>query len=141
MGTVKRTKVSNMKLFGETITSLERGLDFAATKSKTIAQNIANVDTPNYKAKQVSFEDVFAGAKAAELTAYKTNQKHIDFKGRNIQPGVFDVLNFRYRHDGNGVDMDKEQAELAENQIYYNALVDRLNGKFNTLQNVIKGGR
>lgn len=37
--------------------------------------------------------------------------------------------------------MDKEQADLAANQIYYNALVDRINGKFNTLQNVIKGGR
>ena len=48
---------------------------------------------------------------------------------------------YRYSHNGNGVDMDKEQANLATNQIYYNALVDRMNGKLNTLQNVIKGGR
>lgn len=130
-----------MKLFGGTITSLERGLDYSVTKSKAISQNIANVDTPHYKAKQVSFKDVFANAQSAEITAYKTDQKHIDFRKSNMKPGVFDVSNFRYRHDGNGVDMDKEQADLAENQIYYNALVDRLNGKFNTLQNVVKGGR
>ena len=66
---------------------------------------------------------------------------HIDFKKSTKQTGVYDYSNFRYRHDGNGVDMDKEQADLATNQIYYNALVDRLNGKFSTLQNVIKGGR
>lgn len=36
--------------------------------------------------------------------------------------------------------MDQEMVKLAENQIYYNALVDRINGKFNTLKTVIKGG-
>lgn len=130
-----------MKLFGETITSLERGLNYSSTKGKAISQNIANVDTPHYKAKKVSFKDVFADARSAGIKAYTTEKKHIDFNGSNRQVGVFDMTNFRYRHDGNGVDMDKEQAELAENQIYYNALVDRLNGKFNTLQNVVKGGR
>ncbi|MDS9470575.1 flagellar basal body rod protein FlgB [Sporosarcina pasteurii] len=130
-----------MKLFGHMISSLEQGLNYSATKGKVISQNIANVDTPNYKAKNVSFKDFFDNAQMKELRAYKTDHRHIDFPKRNVQPGVFDYSNFRYRHDGNGVDMDKEQADLAENQIYYHALVDRLNGKFNTLQNVIKGGR
>src|SRR5690625_3687464 len=130
-----------MKLFGQAISSLEQGLNYSATKGKVISQNIANVDTPNYKAKNVSFKDFLANAQVNELTAYKTERKHIDFPKRNIHPGVFEYSNFRYRHDGNGVDMDKEQADLAENQIYYNALVDRISGKFNTLQNVIKGGR
>jgi flagellar basal-body rod protein FlgB len=39
------------------------------------------------------------------------------------------------------VNMDTEQAKLAENTIYYNALIERLNGKFNTLNTVIKGGK
>lgn len=130
-----------MKLFGETISSLEHGLNYSVTKGKAISQNIANVDTPNYKAKKVNFKEMLANAQATGIPAYKTSQKHIDFRQRNVEPGVFNVSNFRYRHDGNGVDMDKEQADLAENQIYYNALVDRLNGKFNTLQNVVKGGR
>lgn len=51
------------------------------------------------------------------------------------------VSNTRYNHNGNGVDMDKEMADLATNQIYYNALTERINGKFNTLQSVIKGGK
>lgn len=130
-----------MNLFGNTISALERGLDYSALKGKVISQNIANVDTPNYKAKNVSFKEVFANEKSATMNAYRTHSRHFEFKQTTGHPGVFSYSNFRYRHDGNGVDMDREQASLATNQIYYNALVDRLNGKFNTLQNVIKGGR
>ena len=130
-----------MNLFGNTIQSLEHGLNFSATKGKAISQNIANIDTPNYKAKDVSFKDVFANVKANNLDAYRTESRHMEFKSRTMHPGVFSYSNFSYRHDGNGVDMDKEQANLASNQIYYNAVVDRINGKFSTLQNVIKGGR
>ncbi len=130
-----------MNLFGNTITSLESGLNYSTTKGQVISQNVANVDTPNYKAKSVNFKDVFENAKSSTMHAYKTNSKHFDFKASNQQLGVYEHSNFRNRHDGNGVDMDKEQADLATNQIYYNALVDRLNGKFSTLQNVIKGGR
>lgn len=129
-----------MNLFGKTISTLEKGLDYSTTKGKVISQNIANVDTPNYKAKSVSFQDVLAGVKANSLYAHRTDSRHIEFNKQEAQAGVFNYSNFRYRHDGNGVDMDKEQANLATNQIYYHALIDRLNGKFNTLQNVIKGG-
>jgi len=130
-----------MNLFGNTISTLERGLDYAAVKGKAISQNIANIDTPNYKAKQVSFKDVFTDVKTTTLKTYRTNSQHIEFKERNIEPGVFNISDFRYRHNGNGVDMDKEQVNLATNQIYNSAVVDRLNGKFNSLQSVIKGGR
>ncbi len=46
-----------------------------------------------------------------------------------------------YNHNKNNVDLDKEMSDLAQNQIYYNALVERLNGKFNSLKTVIKGGK
>jgi flagellar basal-body rod protein FlgB len=46
-----------------------------------------------------------------------------------------------YNENGNSVDIDKEMADLAANQIYYNALTERINGKFSTLQNVIRGGK
>ena len=48
-----------MNIYGSTISRLERGLDYSAVKGKVISQNIANVDTPNYRAKNVSFKDVF----------------------------------------------------------------------------------
>ncbi|WP_144509263.1 flagellar basal body rod protein FlgB [Bacillus sp. FJAT-22090] len=129
-----------MSIFGGTISNLEKGLDFSAAKQKTIAQNIANVDTPNYKARSVSFNEFLSAAKKSTVSAYRTEEKHIDFKMSTSNSGVFDYSNFRYSSNGNGVDMDKEQANLATNQLYYNALVDRVSGKLNTLQTVIKGG-
>ncbi|MBK3494396.1 flagellar basal body rod protein FlgB [Viridibacillus sp. YIM B01967] len=129
-----------MNLFGGTINNLENGLSYATVKNKTIAQNIANNDTPNYKAKDVSFSKMLNEAQNTYIQANRTDQRHIDFSAKKSTPGVYSYTNLRYRENGNGVDMDKEQASLAENTIYYNALIDRINGKLNTLQTVIKGG-
>lgn len=130
-----------MNIYGSTISLLEQGLNFSSAKGKAISQNIANVDTPNYKAKHVIFNEILKNEQQKPFHTYRTNALHFDFRTKVAQSKVFDSSSLRYRQDGNGVDMDKEQADLAANQIYYNALVDRLNGKFNTLQNVIKGGR
>ncbi|MGN7478535.1 flagellar basal body rod protein FlgB [Solibacillus silvestris] len=130
-----------MDLFGGTIRSLENGLSYATLKNKTISQNIANVDTPNYKTKEVSFKDVFNDAKKATIPAYRTDDRHYDFKIEIGGNGVYSNENFRTRPNGNAVNMDAEQAKLAENTIYYNALVDRINSKFSTLNTVVKGGR
>ncbi|HWL26857.1 MAG TPA: flagellar basal body rod protein FlgB [Ureibacillus sp.] len=130
-----------MSLFGGTINSLEKGLQYASLKNKTIAQNIANVDTPNYKAKDVSFKQILQNEQSTIISANKTDVRHYDFEITQTNSSVTSFDNFRYRNDGNGVDMDAEQAKLAENTIYYNALVDRINGKLNTLNTVIKGGR
>ncbi len=129
-----------MSFFGGTISNLENGLTYSSVKQKTIAQNIANVDTPNYKAKDVSFSKMLSDAQNSYIKANRTNEKHIDFNTSTATPGVFSYSNDRYRENGNGVDMDKEQASLAENTIYYNALVDRINGKLNSLLTVAKGG-
>ncbi|MEK5184374.1 flagellar basal body rod protein FlgB [Solibacillus sp. FSL R5-0449] len=130
-----------MDLFGGTISSLEKGLSYATLKNKTIAQNIANVDTPNYKTKEVSFKDVLNDAKQATIPAYRTDARHYDFKINIGGSGVYSNENFRSRANGNAVNMDAEQAKLAENTIYYNALIDRVSSKFSTLNNVVKGGR
>ena len=130
-----------MNLFSGTISNLENGLNYASLKNKTIAQNIANVDTPNYKAKDVSFAKMLEEAKMNSMKANKTDIRHYDFTIKQKTPGVFSYENFNYRSNGNGVDMDAEQASLAENTIYYNALVERISGKFNTLNTVIKGGK
>ena len=136
-----KKEVKDLNLFGGTISSLENGLSYATLKNKTIAQNIANVDTPNYKAKNVSFKDVFNEAKRETISANRSDQRHYDFTIATSTPGVYSNNNFRARHNGNGVNMDAEQASLAENTIYYNALIERVSGKLGTLNSVIKGGK
>ena len=130
-----------MNLFGGTISSLEHGLTYATLKNKAIAQNIANVDTPNYKIKEVSFKDVFNDAKKSTISAYRTDAKHYDFSIEMGKSGIYSNENFRTRPNGNAVNMDAEQAKLAENTLYYNALVDRISSKFSTLNTVVKGGK
>lgn len=130
-----------LDLFGGTISSLEKGLSYATLKNKAIAQNIANVDTPNYKAKEVSFKQVLEDAQKESITSYKTDVRHYDFEIGQSTSGVYSYDNFRARPNGNGVNMDAEQVSLAENQIYYNALIDRMSGKLSSLNNVIKGGK
>jgi len=128
-----------MKLFSDTISTLENAINYSNIKQKVIAQNIANVDTPNYKAKDVTFKEALNNA----IEAKKTDARHLDFAGNN-QTGNSTIVTKSsavYNNSGNSVDVDKEMTELATNQIYYNALIDRISGKFTSLENVIKGGR
>ncbi|RKQ37478.1 flagellar basal body rod protein FlgB [Oceanobacillus halophilus] len=130
-----------MVLFGGTIHTLQNSLDYAATKNRVISDNVANVDTPNYKAKGVSFKNVLSNAMDSTVQAQKTHSKHISFN--ETDSSVLRVTSNQqtaYNHNGNNVDIDKEMADLAKNQIYYNSLVERMNGKFGSLQTVIRGG-
>lgn len=130
-----------MAMFGGTIQTLEKSMDYASLKNKTIGNNIANVDTPNYKAKDVQFKDVFS-KQMSSIDAKRTNSKHISFSSYDTSRySVTSNGSTQYNHNGNNVDIDQEMADLAKNQIYYQALVDRLNGKFRSLESVIKGGR
>ncbi len=130
-----------MKLFSNTVSLLEQGLNYSSLKSKAISQNIANVDTPNYKAKKVSFKSELDQAAHINNQSFKTDSRHFEFGkiGRNGIQITSDNKN--YNSTGNSVDMDSEMSELATNQIYYNALIERLNGNFQTLKSVIQGGK
>ncbi|MGF2615642.1 flagellar basal body rod protein FlgB [Rossellomorea vietnamensis] len=129
-----------MNLFSNTIQSLENGLNYSSAKQKMISQNIANVDTPNYKAQSVSFKDQLSES-ISSMQAIRTNPKHFEFSSGGANGFALNAKPFQYNHNGNSVDIDKEMAEMANNQIYFNALSDRLNGKFNSMKTVISGGK
>ncbi|MFS0643500.1 flagellar basal body rod protein FlgB [Siminovitchia sp. 179-K 8D1 HS] len=129
-----------MKLFSGIFPTLEASLKYSSIKQELSAQNIANADTPNYKGKRASFKKVFDHT-VSNMETHVTNPRH--FK---IKPGLYpstgiENVRVQYRHDGNGVDIDKEMSDMAANQIYFHAISDRLNGKFSTLKDVIKGGK
>lgn len=131
-----------MKLFSNTIQTLENALNYSSTKQKVIAQNIANADTPNYKAKDVQFKNSFQTELEASINAYRTDNRHYAFKiTPPVTSGIVTKNSRQYNNNGNSVDIDQEMSDLATNQIYYNALTERLSGKFQSLQNVIRGGK
>lgn len=131
-----------MSIFGSTVGKLEQALNYASLKNQTISNNIANIDTPNYKAKDVSFKNVLTTELDKTFDVKRTHNRHIDFS-TNSNSGLRITQNnsTNYNHNGNNVDIDKEMTELAKNQIYYESLIDRMNGKFRSLENVIRGGR
>lgn len=128
-----------MKLFSNTIQSIEKAITFSTTKQKVISNNIANVDTPNYKAQEVRFNQTL-GNEMQKLQALKTDHQHVDFGTSSSSYRIMSRNNTSYQQNGNNVDIDQEMTELAKNQIQYNALIDRLSSKFNSLKTVIKGG-
>lgn len=130
-----------MNLFGGTIQTLEKSLAYSTAKNRTIAQNIANVDTPNYKSKNVSFKNVLANTMSGSIQNKRTHPQHFTFQKDTDQSYIItENKNTMYSHNGNNVDVDKEMAELAKNQIYYQAVIDRINGKFSNMEKVIRGG-
>ncbi|MBT2665815.1 flagellar basal body rod protein FlgB [Bacillus sp. ISL-4] len=131
-----------MELFSNTFQSLENALNYSNVKQKVISQNIANSDTPNYKAKEVNKTQSFKAELESSLESYRTDERHFTFRSEG-SPASQIVMqkNVRYNNNGNSVDVDKEMTELAAIQIYYNAVTDRLSGKFQSLQNVIRGGK
>lgn len=130
-----------MNLFSGTIESLENSLNYSNKKNQVISNNIANVDTPGFKSQNVQFKDVLKNEVNTNLTANKTNLLHKDFTAKDSNKfAITSSQNTTYNNNKNNVDIDKEMTELAKNQIQYQGLVERINGKFNNIQAVLRGG-
>lgn len=127
-----------MTWFSDNVVSgLEGALNRTSLQEKTISQNIANVDTPNYKAKKVVFKDEFD----RQLKAKRTDSRQFGFSASpNDGAYIVGETGTTVNNNGNNVDMDREMTDLAKNQIQYRALVTRLNSEFRQLKLVLKGG-
>ncbi len=112
---------------------LEHALDASLLKNEVISNNIANVDTPGFKKKVVRFEELLRNAMDINGNATTSAQDIV------AQVDT-DMANLSYRTDGNNVDIDTEMAEMAKNTIRYNLLITRMNGQFNQIKTVLKGG-
>ena len=118
------------------INILKKAADASWKRNEVISNNIANVDTPGYKRKDVQFESYLMGA----LTGDGSLDKRVaNVRMDTINPQVYtDYSNLSYRMDGNNVDIDTETAMHAENQIRYYALMDSMTQEFNRLKMVLQ---
>lgn len=123
---------------------LQKGLDASWLKNQVIVNNISNVDTPGFKGSSVEFESVFKSAlEQGGMATKKTRDKHMDFGGSldDMSSMVTKNNNSSMRMDGNNVDIDSENAELAKNTIYYNTLVQQISSELRRLSMVINEGK
>lgn len=119
---------------------LDKAADAANLRNELLTNNIANVNTPNYKRKDLDFESVLQG----ELAGEKNLSKAVKKANQNLETldaQVYtDNASLSYRLDGNNVDINTEEARLAENQIKYQALVDLMNQEFARYNTVLSSG-
>ena len=142
------------KLFTEpALLALERSLDASSARAQIIAHNIANADTPHYKAVRLRFEEFLArelGMDGAHrsLPLRRTHPMHLPghaglgLRGTLTPSGlVYTDERTTFRLDGNNVDIDHETAEQAKNAIQYATLTELASRRLATLQTAISEGR
>jgi len=109
-------------------------------RAEVLASNIANADTPGFKAKDLSFKDALASAtQGTSFNLSKTSERHIS-GGRGIASDVqFRVPNQPDTGDGNTVDVQTERASFMQNSMEYQASLSFLSSKIQTMRKAIKG--
>ncbi len=121
----------------------ERGLSAANLRHEVIADNLANINTPNFKRSRVVFEEILAkelyGEEGNKLPLVRTHDKHLPVaKFEPAQARVERDDSTTMRVDNNNVDIDMEMASLAKNQLYYNALARQLGGHISRIKSVMQ---
>lgn len=107
-------------------------------RNEVLNNNIANGDTPGYKRQDVQFDDILARElRAGSYSDLDDAVSKVDLD--RISGRIYtDAASYSYRIDGNNVDPDTENVELASNQIKYNAIADSIMQEFARLEAVIK---
>ena len=128
-------------MFGQSIFGVhEQALTLRAHRTEVLATNLANVDTPGFKARDFDFSTVLTGAAAGRSQGLEaTNARHIR-TGSAQRPELAYRNPFQPSRDGNTVEADLEFARFAENSIAYQATLRFLSGRISTLRMAI-GGR
>ncbi len=119
----------------------EQALGLRALRSQILSSNIANADTPHYKARDIDFASALREAGGSRLPLRKTNELHQSAWTTNrLGVEVKYRVPMQSTLDGNTVETDVEQALFAENTVRYRASLTFLNGQINGLRYAIKGG-
>ncbi len=105
---------------------LEKVMDICAYRQKILASNIANADTPGYKARDINFQD--------ELKRAIENDTENNYK-------VIEASTTMPNRDGNTVNIELEMTKVAETMLMYNTATQLISTRIRMLKDAIKGGR
>ncbi|AFQ45725.1 flagellar basal body rod protein FlgB [Desulfosporosinus meridiei] len=122
---------------------LQTGLDASSLRQQVLSNNVANIDTPNFKRSDVNFQMALGAALGEEssvLQMKQTSPKHLSSISAEIDAlGIVTDRTTSLRNDGNNVDIDREMANVAENGLYYNSLTRAISSQLGLMRMVIKG--
>ena len=119
---------------GPVFPALEDLLSWASKRQQALGANLANMDTPGYRAKDYSFEQELASIDLAS-----TSSKHIAPQDDQASARLYEV-DSKAKPNGNNVDLEREMSEITKNGLQYITLLQYLNQKIRTLRSAINDG-
>lgn len=130
-----------MKLFDTTFNAIEKKLDLSLRRHTVLSGNIANNETPNYRAREFSFaNEVEKALGSHQEDLNKTNPKHMETSSLSGSK-VFIDNSMAVGADGNNVDLDIEMGKLSSNSREYSGALNLLSVKLRMLRSAAMGGR
>jgi flagellar basal-body rod protein FlgB len=102
---------------------IERYMDLLSASQKLVSSNIANVDTPGYKAKDIDFQSELAS------------------QFGSLEPTAVEVSGLKTKNDGNNVNMDRETRRLSENALRFAVATNLARSELQTLRSAIEEGK
>lgn len=130
---------SNISQSGSTYDLIKQALNASSTRGEVTADNIANVNTDDYKAHYVTFEDTLNNT-MDDLTMKKDNPKHLDAGNSYGSINVKQDNTTSMNSDGNNVDIDSEMSNQAKNTLMYQALANQASSRITMEKYAITGG-
>lgn len=119
---------------------LDKAMDASWERETILANNLANVNTPNYKRQDLDFQAVLE-SELGKSKYTSLDAKIADIHHHHLTPRIYtDHANFSYRLDRNNVDVDTENVELASEQIRYRTLEDAIDFDFQGLKTAMNSG-
>jgi flagellar basal-body rod protein FlgB len=126
---------------------LVQAMDASALRNQVLANNIANVDTPEFKRQEVVFEDLLKMQMQPEEDSVKlplvlSHRKHFGLGQEETEPVIpliREIHELTYRNDGNNVDFDVESSKIAQNKLLYDTYIQCLTNENKLLRMAITG--
>jgi flagellar basal-body rod protein FlgB len=131
-----------MDVNDKTLKALTTALNFREMRQELISSNVANANTPGFKAKKMDFEEALARALDVDgqMQMNVSDGRHHNVGNggfNNLEPEIYDDPNGVVSENGNTVDVEAEMARMAENKLMYDALVQLVNKKMGMMKYAI----
>lgn len=115
-------------------------LNFRGERQNVIASNIANINTPNYKTKELVFQDELDNATNNTLKLKQTNSRHISSLGslNSSSQKLIEPTGLEEQNDGNNVNLDSQMSELSKNKLMFDAIQSSIKRDSKLFRSVIE---
>lgn len=129
---IEEAVLDRMKLF----------LDYSARKQQVITSNLANSETPGYRAKELNFSDVFQKEIEASKDLRRTRENHLGGRPSLVREAeIKESANDALGRDGNNVDLDNEMTQLAQNILKFSVVSRLYQQKIQLIKYSLREGR